>query len=44
LFYFDGAYTKHFDKFSDKSSSTTGDRILIWKIDWEGQTEINSEE
>jgi len=50
LFYFDGAYTKHYEKFSDLTSTTTRDRIIVWKVDWEGnqntvnENSINSEE
>lgn len=35
LFYFDGAYTNHFEKFSDEYSPITGDRIIVWKVGWE---------
>jgi dolichyl-diphosphooligosaccharide--protein glycosyltransferase len=34
LFYFEGAGMKHFEKFSDETS-VTGDRIIVWKIQWE---------
>ncbi len=33
LFYFNGKYTEHFEQFSQKSS-ITGDRILVWKVNW----------
>ncbi|MEK6964511.1 MAG: STT3 domain-containing protein [Nanoarchaeota archaeon] len=33
LFYLDGRYTSHFEKFSDKNT-IGGDRILIWKVKW----------
>ncbi len=36
LYYFDGAYTKHFIKFSDERDRTTNNHIIIWKIDWKG--------
>ena len=36
LFYMDGIGLKHFKKFSDERS-VTGDRIIIWKVDWEGK-------
>ncbi len=36
LFYFDGAYTTHYKKFSDKRSEVSGDRIIIWGVDWAG--------
>ena len=34
LYFFDGAYTEHFDKFSDRTSRLNGDRIIVWKVDW----------
>lgn len=36
LFYMGGIGLKHFKKFSDERS-VTGDRIIIWKLDWEGE-------
>jgi len=36
LFYQEGAGLKHFDKFSDETS-TFGSRIIVWKVDWEGK-------
>ncbi len=33
LFYLDGAGTKHFEKFSDKTTFT-GLRIIVWKVKW----------
>ena len=36
LFYMDGIGLKHFKNFSDERS-VTGDRIIIWKVDWEGK-------
>ncbi|MBN2142813.1 glycosyltransferase family 39 protein [Candidatus Woesearchaeota archaeon] len=33
LFYLDGRYTEHFQKFSDLSD-VTGSRIIVWKVDW----------
>ncbi|MBC8500875.1 MAG: glycosyltransferase family 39 protein [Nanoarchaeota archaeon] len=33
LFYLDGRYTTHFEKFSDLTS-VSGSRILVWKVDW----------
>jgi dolichyl-phosphooligosaccharide-protein glycotransferase len=41
LFYFDGAHTEHFEKFSDVVSETTNERIIIWKVNWEGNNNIN---
>jgi asparagine N-glycosylation enzyme membrane subunit Stt3 len=35
LFYLEGRYTTHFEKFSDVTDMT-GQRIIIWKINWEG--------
>ncbi len=35
LFYFEGAYTEHFEKFSDLTAGATNDRIIIWKIKWD---------
>ena len=43
LFYFDGKYTEHFDKFSDKTS-VTGQRIIVWKVDWDGKEDTVVEE
>lgn len=34
LFYFDGAGTSHFEKFSDVRD-VTGARIIVWKVRWE---------
>jgi len=34
LFYLDGRYTKHFEKFSD-ITDITGSRIIVWKVKWE---------
>ncbi len=36
LFYFDGEYTKHFEKFSDLRSATSNQRIIVWKVNWDG--------
>ena len=33
LFYLDGRYTQHFEKFSDKNT-IGGDRIIVWKVKW----------
>lgn len=33
LFYLDGRYTKHFEKFSDLTT-VTGSRIIVWKVKW----------
>ncbi|MFC1648302.1 STT3 domain-containing protein [Nanoarchaeota archaeon] len=38
LFYLDGRYTSHFNKFSDKQA-VNGQRIIVWKVDWDGQEE-----
>jgi dolichyl-diphosphooligosaccharide--protein glycosyltransferase len=40
LFYLGGHELKHFEMFSDKQS-VIGQRILVWKVDWEGQVENN---
>ena len=40
LFYFGGAQTTHFDKFSDVTAKVTGDRIIVWNINWEGNKGI----
>ena len=37
LFYQDGAGLEHFKKFSDENS-LLGGRILVWKVDWEGNS------
>jgi hypothetical protein len=34
LFYLDGRYTTHFEKFSD-TTDITGQRIIIWKVKWD---------
>lgn len=36
LFYYEGAGTTHFDKFSD-IRDVTGQRIIVWKVDWDGE-------
>ena len=33
LFYLDGRYMPHFEKFSDVTSFR-GERIIVWKVDW----------
>ncbi len=33
LFYLDGRYTEHFEKFSD-TVDITGSRIIVWKVKW----------
>jgi len=33
LFYLDGKYMPHFEKFSDKTD-ITGSRIIVWKVKW----------
>ncbi|MBR9705865.1 hypothetical protein GOV14_02405, partial [Candidatus Pacearchaeota archaeon] len=35
LFYMEGIGLKHFKKFSDERS-VFGERIIVWKVDWEG--------
>ena len=35
LFYFDGAHTKYFEKFSDLSAGSTNERIIVWKVKWD---------
>jgi dolichyl-diphosphooligosaccharide--protein glycosyltransferase len=34
LYYLEGAYTEHFEKFNDETSYITGDRIIVWKVQW----------
>jgi dolichyl-phosphooligosaccharide-protein glycotransferase len=34
LFYLDGRYTTHFEKFSD-ITDITGSRIIVWKVKWD---------
>ena len=34
LFYLDGRYTTHFEKFND-ATDITGQRIIIWKVKWD---------
>ncbi len=36
LFYMEGHGLKHFEKFSDETG-IFGERIIIWKVDWEGE-------
>jgi len=36
LFYLNGRYVDHFDKFSDKQS-VNGQKIVVWKVDWDGK-------
>ena len=38
LFYMEGHGLKHFEKFSDETG-IFGERIIIWKVDWEGNQE-----
>ncbi|MCF7860991.1 hypothetical protein K9M79_02005 [Candidatus Woesearchaeota archaeon] len=38
LFYYEGEGLKHFNRFNDKKSFT-GDRIITWKVDWNGVDE-----
>lgn len=35
LFYINGEYTNYFDKFSDLTSPLTGQRIIVYSIDWD---------
>jgi len=37
MFYLNGHGLKHFEKFSDVTD-ITGGRIIIWKVDWEGNS------
>ncbi len=39
LFYFDGEHTKHFEKFSDLRSATSNQRIIVWKVNWDGKSQ-----
>ncbi|RJQ17656.1 hypothetical protein C4573_01615 [Candidatus Woesearchaeota archaeon] len=34
LYYLDGAYTEHFEKFHEEST-VFGDRIVVWKVNWD---------
>jgi dolichyl-phosphooligosaccharide-protein glycotransferase len=38
LFYYEGEGLRHFNRFNDKRSFT-GDRIIVWKVDWDGKDE-----
>ncbi|MFH1317260.1 MAG: STT3 domain-containing protein [Candidatus Woesearchaeota archaeon] len=38
LYFLDGHGTKHFEKFSEENS-VLGQRIVVWKVDWEGKQE-----
>ncbi|MFH1052952.1 MAG: STT3 domain-containing protein [Candidatus Woesearchaeota archaeon] len=38
LYFLDGHGTKHFKKFSEENS-VLGQRIVVWKVDWEGKQE-----
>ena len=40
LFYFNGKYTNYFDKFSEKTTGVTNEKIIVWKIDWQGNSGI----
>jgi len=40
LFYFDGKYTKYFDKFSEKTTGVTNEKIIVWNINWQGNKGI----
>ena len=40
LFFMDGIGLKHFKKFSDEES-VLGNRVIVWKIDWEGNKKKN---
>jgi dolichyl-diphosphooligosaccharide--protein glycosyltransferase len=35
LFYLDGRYSTHFEKFDDQTSFT-GSRVIVWKVNWNG--------
>jgi dolichyl-diphosphooligosaccharide--protein glycosyltransferase len=35
LYFLDGRYSNHFEKFYD-AQSFTGSRVVIWKVNWEG--------
>jgi hypothetical protein len=43
LFYFDGAYTTYFEKFSDGTTKVSNDRIIVWKVNWEGKVDNGPE-
>jgi hypothetical protein len=36
LMYLDGRYATHYKKFDDRSTST-GERVVTWRINWPGQ-------
>ncbi|MDD9954338.1 MAG: hypothetical protein OXR66_08460 [Candidatus Woesearchaeota archaeon] len=38
LFYLDGRYAKHYEKFDDRTTFS-GSRILTWKVNWDGPQE-----
>ena len=42
LFFFDGAETTAFTKFSDMTDFT-GTRIIVWKVDWSKLEELGLE-
>ncbi len=35
LFFLEGKGTEHFEKFSDRTSPITGQRIIVWKVRWD---------
>lgn len=35
LYYLDGRYNEHFEKFDDRIG-VTGTRVVVWKVDWDG--------
>ena len=37
LYYLDGRYTSHFEKFSDKQSNIVGHHVIVWKVNWDGK-------
>ena len=43
LFFYDGKGLKYYEKFHDVTD-VTGARIIVWKINWEGNQEVGTDE
>ncbi|MFH1506561.1 MAG: STT3 domain-containing protein [archaeon] len=41
LFYMGGRHTEHFDEFSSKTN-IRGERIVVWKVDWDGKDGVTT--
>jgi asparagine N-glycosylation enzyme membrane subunit Stt3 len=39
LYYLDGRYLSHFEKFSDKRNNIVGHHIIVWKVDWDSKAQ-----